>query len=55
MAVFALAFDVLNIASSAMTNPGALAQPASFVVYTSLAVTLVGFVKSGDVKKIAEK
>ena len=55
MAVFALAFDVLNIASSAMTNPGALAQPASFVVYLSLAVTLVGFVKSGDVKKIAEK
>lgn len=51
LSVFAIVIDALNIGSSAMTNPAALAQPASFLVYVSLVLSVAGFVASGKVVK----
>ena len=49
--MFAIVIDALNIGSSAMSNPASLAQPASLIVYASLALSVAGFVASGRVVK----
>lgn len=51
VSVFAIVIDALNIASYAVTNPAALTQPASFLVYVSLVLSVAGFVASGKVVK----
>lgn len=55
LCVFAIALDAINIVSSVMSDPSALAQPASLLVYVSLVLSLVGFVASGKVVKELEK
>ena len=55
LCVFAIALDAVNIVSSVMSDPSALAQPVSLLVYASLVLSLVGFVASGKVVKELEK
>lgn len=55
LSVFVIAFSVLDVVSAVINDPSSLAQPASFVVYLSLILSVLGFVKSGEIKKLAEK
>ena len=55
LSVFAIVLGILSIASSVMSNPAALLQPASFIVYASLVLSLIGFASSGKVVKELEK